>query len=538
MFRLNTEENIVSATKKMIDMLLVQVTITSLKKALQEHPDYPSLLSISDTLTSCGIENLSLKTTAKNLLQLPPPFIVQINKPQGKMFTVISRISQQNISWYDETAGKTISSPIAEFEKIFTGFVLLASPSEGAGEKDYLKKRKEEVRSAAKKAVSLLIIPFISLVAAGLSLSRDVATAMLPVASILLSLAGSIITGFLITYETRSQPGGSRQTCGTGKRVNCDAILTSRAAKIAGISWSTIGFTYFSGGMLTLLFAGITGAIGLFVTSWLNILALPYILFSIYYQWKVAQQWCTYCLSVQALLAIQFVVNILGGWMLPVTEIPVAMVIVIFTAYALPFAMINFLLPIQLAARERGQQSLDLQRFRNNRNIFETLLERQKKVMHPSEGLGIVLGNEGAKHKIIKVCNPYCGPCAKAHPIMEEILQNNPDIQLQIIFSATGEEKDILTPPVRHLLAVAEKGDETVTKAALHDWYAAPKKDYKIFSEKYRTNESLQAQSEKVKQMRTWCDKTEISFTPTFFVNGHQLPEMYTAEDLKYFLSL
>ncbi|HEY2722735.1 MAG TPA: hypothetical protein VGI82_13465 [Chitinophagaceae bacterium] len=38
--------------------------------------------------------------------------------------------------------------------------------------------------------------------------------------------------------------------------------------------------------------------------SWLNIFALPYTLFSVYYQWKVAKQWCILCLAVQGLLLL------------------------------------------------------------------------------------------------------------------------------------------------------------------------------------------------------------------------------------------
>jgi protein-disulfide isomerase len=51
-------------------------------------------------------------------------------------------------------------------------------------------------------------------------------------------------------------------------------------------------------------------------------------------------------------------------------------------------------------------------------------------------------------------------------------------------------------------------------------------------------NGELTQQDDKVNDMKEWCNKTEISFTPTFFVNGHQLPEIYNVSDLKYFLSV
>ena len=121
---------------------------------------------------------------------------------------------------------------------------------------------------------------------------------------------------------------------------------------------------------------------------------------------------------------------------------------------------------------------------------------------------------------------------------MEELLHNNPDLQIQIIFNATNAEGDIKARPVKHLLAIAENGSEQIIRQALDDWYLPENKDYETFSAKYPMNGELKQQGEKVNAMYNWCIKTEIAFTPTFFVNGHQLPEIYSVSDLKYFLTV
>jgi protein-disulfide isomerase len=72
----------------------------------------------------------------------------------------------------------------------------------------------------------------------------------------------------------------------------------------------------------------------------------------------------------------------------------------------------------------------------------------------------------------------------------------------------------------------------------LDDWYFADKSEYEVFAAKYPMNKELKRQNEKLDAMRIWCDKTGINFTPTFFVNGYQLPEIYSVSDLKYFLSI
>lgn len=87
------------------------------------------------------------------------------------------------------------------------------------------------------------------------------------------------------------------------------------------------------------------------------------------------------------------------------------------------------------------------------------------------------------------------------------------------------------------MLAIADAQNEGLTKMALDDWYLANKKDYNVFAAKYPMNGELQIQNERVNKMKKWCDEVDISFTPTFFYNGFQLPDAYNIKDLKYFLA-
>ena len=103
--------------------------------------------------------------------------------------------------------------------------------------------------------------------------------------------------------------------------------------------------------------------------------------------------------------------------------------------------------------------------------------------------------------------------------------------------------------PVKHLLAVDAKGDKALTAKALDDWYMAEKKDYELFAAKYPMNGELKQQNEKVKAMSDWCNKTYIEFTPTFFISlpsplgegqgvrFYQLPDIYSVDDVNYFLT-
>ena len=49
-------------------------------------------------------------------------------------------------------------------------------------------------------------------------------------------------------------------------------------------------------------------------------------------------------------------------------------------------------------------------------------------------------------------------------------------------------------------------------------------------------NGELGKQGDKVEAMDKWCNANDITYTPTIFINGQQLPDAYSIEDLQYFL--
>ncbi len=540
---LSTHDNCIKVTEELLSILKVRVTNTTLKNELYNHPDYPSLLAISDILTGYGIENISTQITIDKLVELPVPFIVPLKNTANAegQFTVIESIQGDTIKYYRSEKYRWENISKEDFEKKWlSGIVLLVDAENAIDEKEYVAKRREEKRVNMAKAFTWLALPVLTMLACALMFAKYGLTVVFPIVFTLLTLMGCIISTLLLWYELDEYNPVLKQICGSGKKVDCGAVLNTKASKIAGISWSVIGFTYFTAELLALLFGGIANVRVLFILTGFNVLAIPYVFFSVYYQWRIAKQWCVLCLCVQSVLVLQLITVLIAKWYKIATVDTVFsgdVIIPILFAIAIPFIIVNLLLPAYRSAKGGRQNKAELQRLKHNPQIFEALLTKQKAIAESTEGLGIILGNPDASYKIIKVCNPYCGPCAKAHAPLEELLHNNPDIQIQILFTATTNADDIKAPPVKHLLAIAE-GGEAIVRQALDDWYLADQKDYEAFAVKYPVSNKLEQQDDKVNNMKEWCNKTGISFTPTIFVNGYQLPEIYDISDLKYFLSV
>lgn len=349
-------------------------------------------------------------------------------------------------------------------------------------------------------------------------------------------LIGVITTSLLLWYEIDKNNPLLQKVCSGITKGDCNAILTSKESKLfSWLSWSEVGFFYFTGSLLTLLFAGVEIKNTMVLLFWINILALPYTIFSVYYQWRVAKQWCILCLVVQGLLILGVFNLTVSDFSLYFGNLSVLVFPKLSLNYLLPAFIWYSLKPHILSLQEAKNTKREYFRIKFNAEIFETLLKKQKKITLSTEGIGIDIGSPLAKNTLVKVCNPYCGPCVKAHPEIDLLLENNSDLKVKIIFTSSNLD-DFMAIPVKHLLSIAEKQNESMTKQALDDWYLPEKKDYEEFVKKHPLDMSLDKQNSKMIEMKAWCDQIDIAVTPTFFVNGYQLPDAYNIQDLQYFL--
>jgi uncharacterized membrane protein len=524
------------------ELMNAKISRTTFEKDIKSHPNYPAFLSISDVLNACNIENLVAEFEKDKIPDLPTPFITQVNgEKQVNQYTVVKEATNDWVTFYDPEQQSWRKIEAQLFSEKSSGIILLAEIDEPVKEKDYEKKIKEEKRIKLSQNLVAVCLPLFLLISVIFAFISTGVGALLPTLYAILAMAGTIITTLLLWYEVDQSNAALQEICIAGKKINCGAILQSKDAKIFGISWSAIGFVYFAGSLITLLLTGISNPNTLNLLAWLTLTATPYVFYSIYYQWRVAKQWCVLCLSVQAVLVLQCMVTFIAGWhnfAILQSSNSFNILLQITAAFAIPFIVITLLIPALRKAKESGALAIELQRLKHSPEIFKAVLEKQKAIIHSTEGLGITVGNPNGKIKVTKVCSPYCGPCGKAHPAIEDLLHNNPDLQVQIIFTASSDADDRHSYPVKHLLAIDQKQEHEQTEQALNDWYLADVKDYAAFAQKYPMNGELKKQDEKLDAMKEWCDKTEIKFTPTFFVNGYQLPSNYSVNDLKYFLSV
>jgi len=518
-------DNCLIVSKRLLESLKVPFTEKFLKEKILTHPQYPSLLSLSDTLEEYGVESVAAKLGPERLDELPSPGIVQVSLANGTFFNVITAVSENMVSVFDEK-GKQKDISRLDFLKMWTGVSLLAEAKEDAAEPEIGQKIRD--RRIIRGLVALGVVSLLLWLGLGLV---EYGSSGLFLFYFLLKFLGLSISGILLLYQQDRENPTLQKFCSGGKSVDCNSVLDSKVFQLLDgrINPGLVAFAYFFAGFGLWVSLGLSSSTFL---GWLSMSTIPVVIYSFYYQGMVIKKWCKFCLLIQAILILEVVTVVEGGyWEIGLSISAISLFLFLFTGIVLSGVLIK---PMLLIQDDLFRAKRELAKLKSNKKLFQAALSQSRKIKNIPQGLGIVMSGKKAKHQVIKVCNPYCGPCSKVHPILESLFETG-NIDLQILFTpGSGEEQKEKT--IRHLLAVDKKGNKEYTRKALDDWYGTMKKDYEKFATKYPINGELNLQEEMVKLMEDWCEKEDIAYTPTLFIDGYELPKEYHVEDLKYLL--
>ncbi|TKC13118.1 hypothetical protein FA048_05765 [Pedobacter polaris] len=522
------QSNAVAIVQLLLKALNIKVSDSTIKNALEDHPDYPSLLSISDCLTEWYVANDAYQIDKEDYdpSDLQFPFIAHL-KTNGGNYILITAIKDHQITYSNEK-GKNALISENDFLKEWSGVALHATKTDKSGEIGYNNNYIKDIFSRLK--LPLLITTIIL----GILLAIDYQT-INPNYGVLLfiKLTGVLTSVLLLMHSINANNPLIQNLCSMGNKNNCNAILKSEAAKVTSwLSWSEVGYFYFVGSSICLLFLPLS----ISILAWLNVFALPYTIYSLSYQYR-HKNWCVLCCAVQAILLGEFILNILSDNILNF-EISTYIKIIpsILLAFTIPILTWAVIKPMLLKSALSKPLKQQLKKFKYNSDLFKQVLQNQAKYSISNDLMPITLGNPNAETTITMVSNPFCGPCAKAHQVLDGWLSYRDDIQVKIIFSTADHDNDEKTKVARHISALGQLNDVKLVEQALNDWYNQSTKKYENWAQKHPINFDGEW-NEVTKKQKAWCDLTEITFTPTILINGYKLPEPYRLEDIKYLLN-
>ena len=305
-----------------LNLLGVRYTEAFSDQHFNEHPHKNNLYGLSEMLSTYGIRNAATRIEDKesDLFHIPCPFIAQ----SGGDFVVVEKVEAKEIGETGEVGetgkihfirkGKKLSIPVSQFIQSWSGVTLLAETSPNSAEPDYTEHRKKEILAITQK--SILALAGILLLGFAYLNTIFPASPISPVSPIfpillLVNLIGIYICYLLVLKQLHIQSRYADKICTLFSQSDCNNVLESDAARLWGIfGWSEIGLGYFSANTVILLFLPHL----IPYSAIINVLAIPFTVWSVWYQKFKARQWCPLCLIVQILLWCIFIINVAFGY--------------------------------------------------------------------------------------------------------------------------------------------------------------------------------------------------------------------------------
>jgi len=524
------KDNTASVLINILEGLNIPVTEASVVNELQKHPEQSSLFAINDLLNYWKVPNGAFNISAETLSELPTPCIVHLSSNNGE-FAVVNRRDGENV-YVSNERWSNYKISIEDFKNIFSGNVLIAQFDQDAGEMDFREKRRKE---AIKKFrfpffLSGFIVLFLCALFQYSPLTENLTW---PIALIAILKTTGLITAVLLMVHSFDSNNSFTQRICSGHNNDCNAILTSKAAKVTDyLSWSEVGLFYYTGSWLTLLF-NTQSAASLQLLAYISVLCLPYTFYSIYYQWQIARQWCVFCCAIQALFWLEFFA-FSPFWIMPLNVPSLKEIINISIEFSVPVFLWASIKPlIEESARSHALSS-QLKKFKYNKALFFSTLKEQPHHVFPELTQSVLLGNPEAEHMITLVSSPTCEPCAEVHKLLHQWQLERDNFKLQLVFAVMNEDNDYATKIVKHLLSLKDS-DSGRLEQAVHEWYEGKYKDLDSWKKAYPAEEKKDAKVI-LEKYNDWCKMADVKGTPTVFLNGYQLPAPWQLEDIKYFI--
>lgn len=518
---------------KWLQSIGYKISLTWLKFRLESHPNYPSLLAVTETLNELSIPVEGLYIEKENREQLDSPFLAHMNREEGSIEFVDSIM--------------TVKNKLPNFFDEWSGYILVIPEKEEIVENaEHLKFKLQDRFTKTLKSIviGLLAIGFITCLIILFSINWLISF------NTLLSAVGLYLSYLIVQKEAGINNSVSEAICSLVKKQQCNKLLYSKGSKIfSWLSWGDIGIIFFSSQLSYFLltavglqiFSNTTGQLILlnqYLTPVyaLSVAALFFPPYSLFYQWKIIKEWCPLCIGVQIVLLIMGISTIYQY-----LETPNVFVLRGVTSYLLFYSLLMGLIgTLWLVVKQNWLNQLQLvtwqtqfQRVKRNPIIYNNVMD--KKIGHTenfaTEYDVLRYGAMDAPIQITIACNPYCGPCAKAHHAIDDLLIKYPNhLGITIRFSIRSLNMDTKhNKAIGYILKTTMKNPNR-PEEILKNWYQTM--NLENFKNLHPLNGTDYDTTKIFLKMDEWTKNQKIDNTPTIFINGKRLYNLYTWMDV------
>ncbi len=507
--------------------LEVPFTESYLSKLTTGIPYSETIVGMSRILSEkYHLECACLRIEKDDIFKLDTPFIVQLRAPRNAIVLVTNvKHNQVSLLYKSETSVHSMDEFFASWE----GIVLLAAPINGTGEEGYWQNLRIDLLNNFRIPV-IIVASVISLLYLTMgALANLFLAGWMAITIWIFYVFGIVLSALLLSQSINKSDSLVEKVCKSGRKNGCAKILDGNASKVLGlISWSEVGFVYFIGSALVLLlFKECIGILFL-----MSIAALPYTFWSIYYQWRIAKEWCPFCVSIQGIIWITvalYLIN-LSSLSFPTS---VDQIIYLLSCFLAPSLILGLVVPFAKSHQELRALKISYNSLKFSEPVFTATMKTSASV-DITDASSIIFGNPNSKFVVTVATSFYCGHCVEVNKFLGEFLNRYRDkVCVQVVFK-------VPTPPIednlgiKHVIGVYKSYDRATAEVAYHKMYEVGVNDIKRFIELYPVPENVQNVDQEIEKHIKWFINSEIIATPTVFLNQKLLPRWYSISDLEH----
>jgi uncharacterized membrane protein len=530
LFKDNSEkDNAIVAVEQFIKQLKVPITSKEIQRKLTWQTNYPSLQSVKTFLSQIDVDSIIIEADKERLSEMPQTLLCHFNNSNGGEFRTLISHSSSQVSLLSMNDTEEIIS-VQAFKSNWSGIVLLAEKNENSGSNKF----KIENRMAFFEDAYFYLIPsFIFLFSTIiLFFNANNFSGYTIVKVFLLNIfewLGLVLSILILKNSVDGESNVLNKLCFKNKtNKDCNQLFTSKGAFLFGISLSEIGFLWFASTTMYALFVpqGVYFLCLLFCSA---LLILPY---SLFYQWRVAKQWCSICLLVMAIIFAQSLIGF--SILFNQTILNISTLNIIY--FLISFCVIS-LIWLTIKRKVYSYQYLliaetNYHKLKYNKKIFEVIQQSNNLLLFNSN-CGIVLRNESiVVEDLILIISLSCNPCSDAFVSLTKMVAKGTKINSKIIISFPNDQANTYYKCASILYSIFKNNGTDEFQKALNFWYNNSHKDFNKFTKEYSENVIDRKYDSELESMVQWNLKNNISVTPTWFINGKELDEQYSLEDI------
>lgn len=499
----------VSLLYRYLRLLSVLVDRGTVRRLLT-HPLGDSLRGLSDALDALGVKNAAYQLPAEYLDQVETPFIA-VTRKEAQPFCLVERRTKDGFTIFAQDKRETLSRE--DFLKQWAGGVLI---SELTGS------TRQDRWYAVKNGCDLLVRhnllgTFLFLLLLGLWHTESAFWFYD------LTLWMGTFASAAILYKEWIDDRFLHRFCHIGQAVDCNTVLQSKGSRFMGAGLGELSLFYFAA---LLLFSGSRpqGFYGPAVCC--GIAALACTVYSVVYQVFVIRKGCMLCMAVN----VSVWLNSLALYLL----------------YAWKGMRLSFSFPdlvtLTLSAGIVLGVGLSVKRWIKTGQTYRLLQTRYAGLLQPQtfqallalqpalgtmpeKELCIRNGLEGTSEVLI-VTNPTCKNCARLHPQLRELATQVPVSLLWVTFPQDRMGQRV----AQTVLAVYRTQGWDKAFGLLSQWYETGRLPADAM-------QPAREDVERWKEQQLYAYQHQLTRTPSLLVDGHYVPEVYEARDLRYVLT-